>query len=117
MGSVRSGQLPARRRRAAKGSSRIPRNRGGRIRPSGAPRSSATEAGGNCTVRVRVGTTVFAGKDHDVPVSRVQVDGPMAAVAPDGRPVTVRVIGAGNSVPLVGTMASAYVAEPPGAAV
>lgn len=58
--------------------------------------------------------TILAGKDHELPVSWVHVDGPTVAVAPPGIPVKVKVAGVGKLVPLVGAMSSVYVAVPPG---
>jgi hypothetical protein len=56
--------------------------------------------------RVVAGSAIFAGKDHVAPVSWVHEFGETAAVAPEGRPVRDKAIGAGKIVPLVGRMES-----------
>ena len=55
---------------------------------------------------VVAGSALFAGNVQVVEVTGAHKDGPMVAIAPGGRPVTDKVIGAGKSVPLVGTMVS-----------
>jgi hypothetical protein len=55
---------------------------------------------------VAAGNAIFAGNDQVVLVSWVHADGAMVAVAPEGRPVMDKVIGAGKIVPLVGRMVS-----------
>jgi hypothetical protein len=49
---------------------------------------------------------LLAGNDQVVLVIWVHDDGAMVAVAPEGRPVTDKVIGAGKTVPMVGRMES-----------
>jgi len=66
---------------------------------------------------VTEGKAMFAGKDQEVLVIWVQDEGMIAAVAPDGNPVTVKLTGTGKMVPAVGTILSGYVAVPPGGAV
>lgn len=45
---------------------------------------------------------VFAGNDHEVGEILAQVEGVMAAVAPVGIPLTLKVTGEGMTVPAVG---------------
>ena len=53
-----------------------------------------------------VGSAVFAGNDQVVAVTGAHEDEAMVAIAPEGRPVRDKVIGAGKIVPLVGRMVS-----------
>ncbi len=78
---------------------------------SGASRATAE---GVWMVSAVAGSAIFAGNDQVVPLSWLQEEGVMVAVAPAGRPVRDKVIGAGKIVPLVGRIESAV---PPGVTV
>ena len=98
--------FPRRRRIPASGSSRSPNRTGGNVRWSSVAGSSRATADGVWIANVVAGSALFAGNDQVVPVSEVHADGEMLAVAPEGRPVKDKVIGAGKIVPLVGRMVS-----------
>jgi hypothetical protein len=79
---------------------------GRRAREAGPSCFILAEAGANWIVSVTLGSGVFAGNVHELAVTLVQEAGAMAAVAPEGIPLTVNRIGVGNSAPVLGMMFS-----------
>jgi hypothetical protein len=76
------------------------------VRGSSVPGASRATVEGVWMASVVAGSALFAGNDQVVLVSMVHAEGEMVAVAPEGRPVRDKVIGAGKIVPLVGRIES-----------
>ena len=102
----RRSRLPARRMPAAKGISKIPHATGGILCRGESCRGALAASDGSATVKLKFAIGVCAGNDQEVALSWVQIAGVMEAVEPAGNPVSVRITGAGNSVPAVGAMLS-----------